>query len=215
MKDRVFFLILLLAFGLCLGVSDRPIWFDEACTYWEARDVPTVRAMASISPLPALIVKPFIGRWSEPWMLRLPFILIGLVSLLLFMQAIREWYDLGTARATGFLLALSPFHVYYSSEARMYAAVLLSASLTFLFLVRLLPWQTDLTLAQCDGTIVEPPSPFSIRVAISDPEVDNVIATVSCGRCGHQWQDGMRYKDRSVVRCPRCRAYNRVDTSRF
>jgi hypothetical protein len=84
-----------------------------------------------------------------------------------------------------------------------------------LFLVRLLPWQTDLSLAQCDRTIVKPPSPFSIRVATSDPEVDNVVATVGCGRCAHEWQDGMRYKERSVVRCPRCRAYNRVDTSRL
>jgi HEAT repeat protein len=84
-----------------------------------------------------------------------------------------------------------------------------------LFLVRLLPWQTDLSRAQCDGQITVKPTPASVRNALDDHEMDNVIATVTCGRCGHEWQDGIRYRDLTVVRCPRCRTMNRIDATRL
>jgi len=41
---------------------------------------------------------------------------------------------------------------------------------------------------------------------------DNFLAEIRCGRCGHEWIDGIRYSDVTRVRCPDCRAFNRVDS---
>jgi hypothetical protein len=131
-------LLLLLALIIRLGISDRPLWFDEAITYWEARQSPLVEARGDLTPLPALVIKPLVGRWDQPWMLRLPFIALGLASILLFQLAVRELDGERPALITALVLALSPFHAYYSTELRAYAIVLFAAAASLLCLVRVL-----------------------------------------------------------------------------
>jgi HEAT repeat protein len=82
-----------------------------------------------------------------------------------------------------------------------------------LYLVRLLPWQSDLSRAQCTGAVVEPPTPFSLQQAILQDAVDNYVATVQCGRCNHRWQDGLSHLGPTVVRCPDCACYNRIESA--
>lgn len=83
-----------------------------------------------------------------------------------------------------------------------------------LYLEQLLPFQTDLEAADCDGEthgIADVPSLTLAAKGVND----NFIITVECGRCGHQWQDGVRYQALTVVRCPSCKALSRVDSDRF
>jgi len=127
----------MLALVVRLGISDRSLWFDEAITYWEARQSPEVETRGDLTPLPALLIKPLVGRWDEPWMLRLPFLAFGLASIVLFHLAVRELSGSHAALMTTLALALSPFHAYYSTELRAYAIVLFAAAASFLFLVRL------------------------------------------------------------------------------
>lgn len=82
-----------------------------------------------------------------------------------------------------------------------------------LYLVRLLPWQSDLSRAQCTGAVIEPPTPFSLQQAILQDAVDNYIATVQCGYCSHRWQDGLNYLAPTIVLCPGCSSYNRIESA--
>ena len=71
-------------------------------------------------------------------MLRLPFIAFGLASILLFQLVAQQLDGRRAGLLTALLLALSPFHAYYSTEIRMYAIVLFAAAANFLFFLRLL-----------------------------------------------------------------------------
>ncbi|MDR0725205.1 MAG: hypothetical protein LBF59_04255 [Prevotellaceae bacterium] len=82
-----------------------------------------------------------------------------------------------------------------------------------LFLAELLPYQKNLSLAQCEGTF----GSFSINNATMAARglTDNFVAETICGSCGAKWRDGLRYNNTTIVRCPECKKYNSVDTSNF
>ncbi|MBN1965064.1 MAG: hypothetical protein JW910_10475 [Anaerolineae bacterium] len=81
-----------------------------------------------------------------------------------------------------------------------------------LYLERLLPWQTNLSMATVTGSCNLIPDMFSLQMAARGIN-DNFINTIQCGSCGHEWQDGLRYKNVTVVRCPKCKTYNKIDTN--
>ncbi|MBN1202439.1 MAG: hypothetical protein JXJ20_11330 [Anaerolineae bacterium] len=81
-----------------------------------------------------------------------------------------------------------------------------------LYLERLLPWQTDLSKATVTGACNLVPDMFSLQMAARGIN-DNFINTIQCGSCEHEWQDGLRYQKTTVVRCPKCKTYNKIDTS--
>ncbi len=83
-----------------------------------------------------------------------------------------------------------------------------------LYLERLLPFQTDLAAAECDGETHGIAAIPSLTMAAKGAS-DNFIITVECGRCGHQWKDGVRYQQPTVVRCPSCKALSKVETAPF
>jgi HEAT repeat protein len=81
-----------------------------------------------------------------------------------------------------------------------------------LYLVRLLLWQRDLRLADCQGTIVidrEREGDFRFNL-VAQEDIDNVLVELRCGQCGASWSDGVDYQGETVVRCPECRTYNLV-----
>jgi hypothetical protein len=81
-----------------------------------------------------------------------------------------------------------------------------------LFLENLLPWQVDIDAAVCDGRLLPTSSSqFGLTVA-SQGILDNFIAKVECGKCEHQWLDGLRYQNNTVVRCPNCKMLNKIDS---
>lgn len=61
-----------------------------------------------------------LGTHAE-WFLRLPSVVWGLTSILALYQLIRHAYSQRAAEIAALLLALAPFHIYYSQEFRMYA----------------------------------------------------------------------------------------------
>ena len=84
-----------------------------------------------------------------------------------------------------------------------------------LYLERLAPWQSDLRLAEVEGkTGSGLASLFGLGQAAAG-NIDNFVHTVVCGRCGKDWQDGLRYQSITVVQCPQCGAKNSVDSRRF
>jgi HEAT repeat protein len=83
-----------------------------------------------------------------------------------------------------------------------------------LYLVKLLPWQSDLSLADCEGKMSKPPTKFSAMMAVNG-QMDNFVAQVQCGKCGYEWLDGLRYKNITIVHCSKCKSYNTVDSNHF
>jgi hypothetical protein len=82
-----------------------------------------------------------------------------------------------------------------------------------LYLENLRPWQLDTGSADCRvpaGSIAG--NPKSVDLARRG-KVDNFLVWVGCGRCEHQWTDGVRYQNRTLTRCPSCGATNLVDSS--
>lgn len=83
-----------------------------------------------------------------------------------------------------------------------------------IYLEKLLPFQLSLEGAQCRGRIKSPPSKLGLKMAAMGLS-DNFTAHVKCGRCGHVWLDGLRYRSKTLVRCPQCQAVNQVDSRRY
>jgi hypothetical protein len=81
-----------------------------------------------------------------------------------------------------------------------------------IYLERLLPWQMDVASAQCEGHLTRFPDTFGLQMAAKGIN-DNFVVPVKCGKCEHEWTDGLRYQNVTVVRCPKCRTLNKVDSS--
>src|SRR5262249_8334985 len=79
-------------------------------------------------------------------MLRLPSVIFGVATIPVAFIIARRLFDFPTAVYTALLLAISPLHVYYSQEARMYALLLLLIGVAIAFFARVLegsraaPW---------------------------------------------------------------------------
>jgi phage FluMu protein Com len=81
-----------------------------------------------------------------------------------------------------------------------------------LYLEQLLPWQKDLSLAGVEGSH-NPLSVVAFSLQMAARHItDNFIVQVTCGSCGQEWLDGVRYQNTTVVRCPKCKTYNSIDT---
>ena len=81
-----------------------------------------------------------------------------------------------------------------------------------LYLVELLPFQTNLSLAECEGTYTSF-SWQSLSLAAQGVGANNFVAGIICGSCGHEWKDGLRVTNKTIVKCPECKKYNCVDTT--
>lgn len=83
-----------------------------------------------------------------------------------------------------------------------------------LFLTNILPWQTNLALAKHEGEITGLPNIFNLSMAAQEV-ADNFVIEVQCGNkdCGYRWMDGIRYQEKTVVRCPGCREFTLIDSS--
>lgn len=81
-----------------------------------------------------------------------------------------------------------------------------------IYLERLLPWQKDVSSAQCEGHLSRFPDPFALEMAAKGFN-DNFVVPVKCGKCEHEWTDGLQYQKVTVVRCPKCRTLNKIDSS--
>jgi len=83
-----------------------------------------------------------------------------------------------------------------------------------LYLTDLLPWQTELSRAVVSGQIVGTVNMLGLAVAAKGI-VDNFVIEVRCGKsgCEGQWHDGLRYQNKTVVRCPKCSSYNVINST--
>jgi 4-amino-4-deoxy-L-arabinose transferase-like glycosyltransferase len=128
-RNRVFEIgILLLAALVRLwGLGVQSLWLDEAFSHlfatlplrvaWQAIIVDAVHP-----PLYYLLLRPWLAlAGGSEFALRFPSAVAGVLSVALVLQAGRRWLGVSAGWWAALLLALNPFHVWYSQEARMYA----------------------------------------------------------------------------------------------
>ena len=133
-------------FGLLLRLflSGQSFWLDEAASI-EIASTPINFFVAKMvtdfhPPLFYLLLKlwlPFASH-SE-WLIRLPFIILSTLIIpatYLLVLEVFQHKNIYAARLSTILLAISPFHIYYSQELRMYSLNALLTVLSWLFLIR-------------------------------------------------------------------------------
>jgi hypothetical protein len=80
-----------------------------------------------------------------------------------------------------------------------------------MFLEHLEPWQVSLIeTADCQGRVLSW-GKFGIEMAARGAN-DNFTCDIECGKCKRRWTDGIRYRNLTAVRCPECKAVNRIDS---
>jgi mannosyltransferase len=139
-------LVLLVAFGLRLySLSDKEMWYDEAfAVLYAEKDLasivrgtvtPVEGAAADIHPLLYyFFLHGWMGIGQSPFLVRFPSVVFGLVSICLLFRITKELFDAQAALLAATLAAISPFHIWYSQEARMYSLLcLLSLVSVYLF----------------------------------------------------------------------------------
>jgi len=78
----------------------------------------------------------------------------------------------------------------------------------------LLHWQSDIDSADVEGYALDMLDLFSLEMAGRGIN-DNFVVHVECGDCGHNWIEGLRYQDWTVVQCPLCQKRNKVNSDKY
>jgi 4-amino-4-deoxy-L-arabinose transferase-like glycosyltransferase len=147
-KRGLLILILLLAFALRLvRLEEREMWYDEAfAVLYAEKDMEAIiygtvtaveGAAADIHPL---LYYFFLHHWmslgQSPFVVRFPSVIFGLLTICLVFRLGQELFSTRAGLIAAALTAVSPFHIWYSQEARMYSLLCLATLLSIYFFVR-------------------------------------------------------------------------------
>jgi mannosyltransferase len=171
-RQRQVFLVLLLAFGLrMVCLQSRPLWYDEAFALLYASRSPaemlygTVTAVegAGAADVHPLLYYFLLHGWMElvghsPFAVRFFSVGLGMITVSLLWRLTVRFFDHRTGLAVGLLVAMNPFHVAYSQEARMYGLLGLTAIAAAWGLLRALEGKTE--AANRGGQCRLLPNPF-------------------------------------------------------
>jgi mannosyltransferase len=145
--------ILLLAFALRLCyLADKEVWYDEAfAALYAEKDLgsivygtitPVEGAAADIHPL---LYYFFLHGWmrigQSPFVLRFPSVAFGMLAVAMVARLGARLFQPKVGLLAAVLTAVSPFHIWYSQEARMYSLLCLVSLVSIYFFVK--GWQED------------------------------------------------------------------------
>jgi mannosyltransferase len=146
-KTWALILILSLAFALRLfHLAEKEMWYDEAFAVLYAEKEPGSIIYGTVTPVEGaaadihpLLYYFFLHGWmglgQSPFVVRFPSVFFGLLSLCLVFRIARGLFDGQVGLVAAALAAMSPFHIWYSQEARMYSLLcLLSLLSIYLFI---------------------------------------------------------------------------------
>lgn len=136
-------IILLGSFLRIYRLGDDDLWTDEIFTALFSRGDNSLVAVVTnplSTPIPSLplwflVTHLFVVVLGESeFIVRLPAAIFGLLGIVVSYQAAKAMFGREVGLSTAFLLAISPFHIRHSQEARYYPAVLLFSILGLFFL---------------------------------------------------------------------------------
>ncbi len=136
-------IVILIALGLrLLRLGFQPLWWDEGWSlYFASTDVSELLRLTAVDIHPPFYYL-LLRLWTSPLgmgplAVRLLSVLIGTASIPLLYVVARRLSGRKAGFAAASLLAISPFHIYYSQEVRMYGLVTLLGLATFWFALKL------------------------------------------------------------------------------
>ena len=141
-SDRVWLWSIVILGGILrfYRLDYQSLWLDEGLQYFVANNNSIWELFSQTRsfhpPLSFVINHAFLQIGESEFFLRLPSALFGVASLPVFYLLARELTSRRVALLSTFVLAVSPFHVWYSQEGRMYAQVLFFSLLSSVVLLQ-------------------------------------------------------------------------------
>lgn len=135
-------LITLLATGLRLfHLGQQSFWLDESVSFVRAivplqASIENILAIGIHVPLYFLLLRPVALIGQSETILRFPSVVLAVLSIPLMYQVGRLCLGRPVGLLGAFFLALNPFHLWYSQEARMYTMVMFFVLGTIYFFLR-------------------------------------------------------------------------------
>jgi mannosyltransferase len=137
--DFAFLLTIVIALALRMyRLGSQSLWLDEA---WSIRVAnhslgEILRYRSNIPPLHQMVLHLFMaGLGTSEFPVRLPSVLAGVLSIVLVYAIATRLFNRSVGLVAGLILAISPYHVWYSQEARPYALfIVLSLASVWFFL---------------------------------------------------------------------------------
>lgn len=135
-----------------IGLTHDALWYDESFTALVAKlplDELVAATAADVHPPGWYIVeKAFVALLGRStFALRLPAAILGTLAVWLAWRFLRQVAGEHVAQVGAALLAISPFAIYYSNEARMYALLLTMILIAMVGAIERRPWMIVLGLA--------------------------------------------------------------------
>src|SRR4030067_2436783 len=138
------FIILIGTFLRLYQLGSNSLWFDEAISVWFANESP---GNIIIKQTSADVHPPFYYIVLSLWInvfgngefdVRLLSAIFGILSIPLLYLIVKNLFGNQPALISALILAMSPFHIYYSQEARMYSILTFCVLLSIFFMVKML-----------------------------------------------------------------------------
>jgi len=143
-RRALLLLLILIAFSLrATRLNFQPLWWDEGYSLYFA----TMELAAMVAGTASDIHPPFYYALLHVWIallgsgavaVRLLSVFVGTLTLPLLYRAGRRLIDGKVGMLASLVVAIAPFHVYYSQEVRMYGLVTLLGLLSVYFALLLL-----------------------------------------------------------------------------
>lgn len=136
----IFFCILLFLILAVPGLMNRAVWFDELASIQVAtQDFPQLLNMTAHDTHPPLFFL-LLKIWSQFSMnlqfLRIFSLVMGIGNLILMGKLSQKILPKKAAMIATVLFSISPFHVYYATEIRMYVLFIFETLILTLFLLK-------------------------------------------------------------------------------
>lgn len=80
-----------------------------------------------------------------------------------------------------------------------------------IYLEKLLPFQFDINSVDCNGSTCGIPDMAGLEMAANGIN-ESFVINIECGKCKNQWLDAVRYQQVTVVKCPKCKSLNKINT---
>ncbi len=144
----VIIFLLLGSFLRIYALGEKSMWFDEVLSVQiSVKNIDQIwQELTKITNQPPLylwLLHFFLKIGVSEFWARLPSAIFGILALLLVYHVGRKLFNKWTAFFTLCLFALSPLHLYYSQEARMYSLWIFLITLSYFFLYKLCKGNTS------------------------------------------------------------------------
>lgn len=143
-KRALFLLILILLMGFCLRIYNlgaHSFWYDEAVSIIGAKSI-NLSYMINYwlyftdPPLFYLLLRFWTYLGESEFILRLLPLIFGILSIISIYLIGQRLFDKKVGLISAFILAISPFHLYYSQELRTHALTTFLALMSVYYLIK-------------------------------------------------------------------------------